>query len=186
MAKLKLTNGQMVRVDPDVHKWASQYRWYLKAGYPCRWVSSTFYGAADGYDLYLHHDVVYEGPPPQGLEIHHRDLDPLNARRSNLVQCTRKQHRAFHPWTAERIAARLNRRPRKWRHPECPYKGVTFHKHMRRWTASLPVNGRSLYLGPCETMEDAALRYDAAVLCYRGGVGYLNLIPDDVREQKGA
>jgi hypothetical protein len=48
------------------------------------------------------------------------------------------------------------------------YKGVTWHKRDRKWTAAIRVNGKRKYLGYFNTENAAGAAYDEAVLEHFG------------------
>lgn len=61
------------------------------------------------------------------------------------------------------------------------YKGVSWHKKMKKWRAGIRVDGKIKYLGLYVNEDDAAKAYNQAVLDYWDGDGFLNVIDEDNR-----
>lgn len=171
MKWLKTKCGTRFRVDDDVWEWAREHKWYLKEGYPCRYVTSTRHGSKDNYEAYLHREILHF---PIGF-VHHRDENPLNAVRENLQVLSPKAHMETHQ-QGEKTRHRARQvGPRS----ASGYKGVSWHKRQERWIAQLCVNGKNIQLGYADDPEEAALRYDAAVIAFVGHGAYTNLIPNE-------
>lgn len=62
----------------------------------------------------------------------------------------------------------------------CKFKGVSPYRG--RWQATIRIDGKLKWLGSFDTAEEAALRYDDAVLEHRGRTGVLNF-PKRVRRR---
>jgi hypothetical protein len=160
-------------VDDDTFEWAQHEKWFLKKGYPCRYLKGSGYGAKDYREVYLHRELM---DFPIG-HVHHKDENPLNCQRGNLKALSVKEHCAEHG--DER---RANARARCYRsagNSQSGFKGVYWHKAQRGWTASIKVDGKIRSFGYYDTADDAALVYDAAVIAYRGPGSYTNLIPNE-------
>lgn len=56
------------------------------------------------------------------------------------------------------------------------YKGVTFHKSMRKWQAYITKSGRPTYLGLFDTEEAAARAYNAVAANEHGAFAKLNVV----------
>lgn len=96
-----------------------------------------------------------------GCDVDHRDSNTLNNRRSNLRASSRQQNNA-------------NQRKSSGRSSK--YKGVSFHKDNRNWTAQITVAGRQRHLGSfCEEC-DAATAYNFAAVEAFGEFSQLNTI----------
>ena len=86
-------------------------------------------------------------------EVDHKDGNPLNNRRENLRNATRKQ----------------NGRNRKF---QSKFKGVSLHHG--KFQASLRVDGILLYLGRYDTEIEAARKYNEAAIKYFAEFALLN------------
>lgn len=61
------------------------------------------------------------------------------------------------------------------------YKGVYWDKDRQLWRAAISLNRRTIFLGRFETIEDAKIAYDKAVIKYHGEFGKTN---DQIAEEK--
>lgn len=93
---------------------------------------------------------------PEGLEIDHIDGDGLNNRRSNLRCATTAQNQYN-----QRLAA----------HNTSGFKGVSWHKRDKAWTANIKFDGRKRFLGYFSTPEDAHAAYCRASAELHGEFG---------------
>lgn len=101
--------------------------------------------------IYLHAFIL-------GIKyVDHKDGDGLNCRRENIRACTYSQNMQ-------------NRIPFNGR----KYKGVYFYKKTGRYFSQITINKKKIYLGLCETKEDAARKYDIAAKQYFGEFARLN------------
>jgi hypothetical protein len=140
-ARVLLTNGSEALVSPEDYERVSRFRWYRTTlGYAVReeWVSGR------RQTVWMHRFILDANP---SLDVDHIDHDRLNNQRSNLRSCTRAQNLA---------------NARRHRDSTSPYKGVTWRKDIRRWTARIMVRGTVHHLGCFDTPEDARDAYLAA------------------------
>jgi len=91
----------------------------------------------------------------------HEDHDGLNNQRSNLREATTAQNNH-------------NQRPRIA--GSSRYKGVTWHRQVGKWQATIKLNGKCHYLGVFLSEEEAARAYNEAALNAYGSYAYLNQI----------
>lgn len=59
-----------------------------------------------------------------------------------------------------------------FKNSKSPYKGITFHKNQKKWTAKIQVNKKRLWLGSFNSAEDALLAYNEASKKYHGAFVY--------------
>lgn len=83
-----------------------------------------------------------------GTQIDHVNCDGLDNRKSNLRFCTNAE----------------NTRNRKKQTGSSEYKGVSWHKAARKWSAQITVNYKKIHLGLFITEKAAASAYDQACL----------------------
>ena len=169
-----LTNGASVLVDDEDYPWLARYSWYEINGYAYRWCRI---GPCKGHEVAMHREIAQADPR---LSVHHRDENRLNNQRANLTCVTVRDHSREHLEAITR--ASRNQLPRRNR---SGFKGVSWSPQLAKWQVALCVNGRNLYFGYWDDPEEAALIYDAAVLHYKGGEGYLNLLPHPGAPQLG-
>ena len=75
------------------------------------------------------------------------------------------------------------RHSRAWNKSKSKYKGVSWSKRQKYWTASIYVDGKNKWLGGHPTEEAAAEAYNKAVDVYRGGEGFKNVIGESSRAE---
>ena len=98
------------------------------------------------------------------VNVQHRNGDPLDCTRANLVVRTSQQRSQ----TSRPIVAVRGVRTTSL------YKGVCWSKAAKKWTATISTEGRSKYLGLFEREQDAALAYDRAARRLFGSHAYQN------------
>lgn len=157
MREIPLTKGLVALVDDEDFERVSAHTWHacdLASGRP---YAATNYRRQDGKrKTTLMHNFI--APPPEGLEVDHRNRNALDNRKENIRYGTRAQNNA-------------NRKA--W--SRSGMKGV--HAHGRRWHAEIYVNGRKKCLGSFGSLEEAARAYDSAALDHYGEFALLNFPP---------
>lgn len=103
--------------------------------------------------------------------VDHANQNRKDNRYSNLRACTRCEN----AWN--RGATRFNR---------AGFKGVSWSKAAKRWTASIMANGKGKYLGLFDTPEEAARAYNEAAVLLHGRFSKLNYAPCTFPELVGS
>lgn len=157
--EIELTQGKVALVDDADFEWLSQFRWHV-----CKSkVSNTFYAArwtlrVDGVRSYvLMHRLIIEASSTEQTD--HKDGNGLNNTRENLRSCSNTENQQNKPMQLNNTSG---------------YKGVSMHKHTRRWRASISHEGRHKHIGYFDTPEDAAVAYDKTALELYGNFARLN------------
>jgi hypothetical protein len=130
-----------VVVDAEDAHLMGEYTWFVANGY----VRAAL-PRGNGKQIALHNLIMQ---PPAGLEVDHKDLNPLNNTRANLRICTRSQN------TANR---------RKFQGKSSAYKGVSLHKGTGKWQVIFTYQNKQRHVGLFETELAAARAYDAEAL----------------------
>ena len=104
----------------------------------------------------MHRDIMN---PLGGQEIDHIDGNPSNNQKSNLRFATSSQNK-------------INRGPKK--NNKSGYKGVSWHKQRKRWTARIMINDKYKHLGLFDDILDAVNAYNKAAKEYYGDYAWLN------------
>ena len=108
------------------------------------------------------------GVTDRNQQTGHRNGDPLDCRRENLIVRTSRQR----TWTTRK------RTHVKGKPTSSQYKGVCWEKYTGKWRAAIVAFGRSYSLGRYHNEIDAAEAYDMAARKFFGEHAWLNF-PDD-------
>jgi AP2 domain/HNH endonuclease len=138
-----LTRGQFTLVDDEDFEGLMQWKWHIfysrNNAYARRNVNRPKVRA-----IFMHRQILGVSG---GCYVDHINGDSLDNRRANLRPCT----------TSQNICNRG-----KTRKNTSGFKGVSWRKADRRWTASIRLRGQDYYLGHFPTPLHAALAYDKA------------------------
>lgn len=142
-------SGHSAQVDEDDADLVRRYRWYVKRDHNGKLYARRVW-MENGRQLeqFMHNLLM------SAVGVDHRDHNGLNNTRANLRLATAQENGA-------------NRRP-----SEGAYKGV--QRRGRRWSASIGVAGRRLYLGCFVTAQEAAEAYNSAARMHFGEFACLN------------
>jgi hypothetical protein len=159
--------GRVALVDDEDYELVMQRRWWvLESRRPSGSMAGpyAYFGTGssrrrDRVFTFMHR-LILPGVP----EIDHKDGDGLNNQRSNLRPATRTQNNANGP----------KRRTHAGRPTSSRFKGVSWNKHGRKWTAQIKDGDRMHYLGIFAEEIDAALAYDRAARDVFGEFARLN------------
>jgi hypothetical protein len=153
---INLTQGYLTKVDDEDYERFSIFNWcvgkqpngkvYARRGL---WEYPSF------RHLYLHREIL--GLEDPKIKVDHVDGDTLNNQKYNLRQCTHQQN-------CRSVDKRSNNKS--------GYKGV--HWHRRKWLAGIRVDGKTVYVGTFDNVEDAARAYDEAAIIHFGQFAKLN------------
>ena len=146
MKQLELTRGYVALVDDDDHERLSKYRWTAdvrKSGvYAKRYIDKRSGAKRMRIIIYLHMSVM--GHPRGGMQIDHKDRNPLNNTKENLRVCTALQNRS---------------NSKSWKENKFGYRGIT-KRPSGRYGAYIMQNYKKICIGTFKTAELAALAYD--------------------------
>jgi len=143
-----------VMVSDEDYDYLSQFHWQADK-------DNTVNGGTGiiGKKRALMHRIIMKAP--RHLEVDHIDGNRLNNRRSNLRLCTSSQNK-------------MNRGIRK--DTKSGYKGVSWHKQRKKWTARIKAEGKYKHLGLFENIKDAVIAYNEASIKYHKEFAWLNPI----------
>ena len=91
--------------------------------------------------------------------IDHKNRNPLHNHKSNFRFCTHKENL---------------RNCGKHKDNTSGFKGVTWNKANRRWTAQIGVDGKNIHLGDFKRKIKAAIAYNIGATKYHKEFAYLN------------
>jgi len=145
MKKIALTQGKFAIVDDDDYEWLNQWKWCAAKD------GDTYYAVRhspkSGKLIRMHREVMQALP---GMQIHHKNHNGLDNRKSNLELCDTAQNQ----WNQRRISEKQ--------------VGVSWHKQIKRWVARIRHRGRRINVGTFQTKEEATKAYKKAEKKLRG------------------
>lgn len=162
--EIPLTQGKVAIVDAADFDWLNQWKWHYHPdkndkGYAVR--TPTINGHQ--IKISMHRLII---SAPDGALVDHIDRNGLNNCRNNL-----------------RLASNsLNGHNTSSRPGTSRYKGVSFHKRVRRWHAQITTSGKTVSLGYFDTQSDAALAYNTAAIRVYGDQACINVVRPDPNE----
>lgn len=156
-----LSEGLFAIVDDRDYDRLNRHRWKVGRGSDGRILNAR--RTVTNGTIAMHHEVI--GYPLPGMEVDHKNRNPLDNRRMNLRFCTRVQNSAN---TGKR------------RSNTSGFKGVYLVSKAsnkpgnKRWIAYLQVGKRRVSGGCFVTPEEAARKYDELAIRFNGPFAYLN------------
>lgn len=138
--KIPLTQGQVALVDDEDFERTNALKWdaHKRQGGP-------FYAYRNKNETCRHgkmHRFIMDAP--DGMEIDHKDGNPLDNRKCNLRICSHAQ----------------NTRNQRHKKGSSIYKGVYWDKKNEKWMASITFNYKTIWLGRHADEIEAAKVYD--------------------------
>jgi HNH endonuclease/AP2 domain len=141
---IKLTQDQYTIVDADTFVWASKYKWHAAF-----WKNGFYANRRNGKGhIPLHREILNA---PTGSIVDHINGDTLDNRKENLRLCTSTEN---------------TRNQRLVKRNTSGYKGVSWHKHQKKWIVRIRVNRKLIHLGYYKELIAAAKAYDVAARFY--------------------
>ena len=157
--RIPLSQGKYAIVDPEDYEYLSKDKWYAAKGH------NTFYAVRGKWskgrkkrDEIRMHRVIMR--PPAHLFVDHINHNGLDNRKANLRLATYSQN--------------VHNRKKFAKPATSKYKGVSWHKSVRQWTAAIQVNGKRIHLGSFNDQAAAAKAYDRAAKKYHKEFAILN------------
>ncbi len=153
-----LSQGKFAIIDAVDAERILPYKWHCSLGYAVR---NRRKPDGPGAPIIRMHRVIND--TPDGMETDHVDGDRLNNRRSNLRSVTMSQNSCNSRTYASNTSG---------------YRGVSWAKREKRWTAQIWLNQKHRHVGYFATAEEAARARDAAALEVHGEFAILNFPHD--------
>lgn len=143
MKEIKLTQGKIALIDDEDFEELSRYKWCAKKNrktfYAIRGIKKT---NGKWTTLYMHRFILRES---NSLVItDHKDENGLNNQKYNLRPCTASKNKMNRGKQANNTSG---------------FKGVSWHKRMKKWKAEIEAKGKIFFLGLFLTPEEAYKAY---------------------------
>ncbi len=145
--EIPISRGLVTLVDDIDFPRLNNYRWYAWKPKEC----SSFYVVRNHLvtdeptaSTKMHREILNA---PKGLRVDHIDGNGLNNTRANLRLATHQQNMCNRPANANNKSG---------------FKGVSWFNRDSKWVARLETNGKVIFLGYFDDLEEAARVYDAA------------------------
>lgn len=155
---LDLSKGQRTRLDVAVYIWAVRWSWYAgwnpntQSYYAMR---SEYAGIVDGkkkiLSFRMHREILGFGPGDPAVD--HHNGDTLDNTIENLRPATHSQSNANRGKMSTNTSG---------------LKGVSWHIRIKKWSATVCLNGKIRHLGYYDTKEEAYGEYCKAALQLHG------------------
>lgn len=142
MKQIPLTQGKYAIVDDEYYAELIKYKWYPHHTFNlCYAVRHTKCVKGKRGLVYMHRQILNA---PKGKMIDHIDRNDLNNRIANIRLCFNSQNQHNSKKQSDNTSG---------------YKGVSWHKHRKKWIAHIR-NGKLIHLGYFCSAVEAAKAYD--------------------------
>lgn len=163
MKKIPLTQGYFALIDDDDYQLVNQYRWSINKHINTNYaVTNIILPDGSRKTWFRMHRLIMI--PNDDQAIDHIDGNGLNNTRDNLRLCVASQNKAN----------TLKQEKYKNKKTTSKYKGVSWHKRDKKWTAQIGFNRKLIHLGYFDNETEAAMTYNKAARLYFGEFARLN------------
>ena len=163
MKRIKLTRGFTALIDNEDYEKVKEYNWHIKdlkngKKYAITHVRDFSVKSNKLKKLFMQNLIM---PPPVGFLVDHKNLNPLDNRKSNLRICT----------TVENMRNKKKYKPLT---ASSKYKGVYKTRGEKKWRVRIQTGQKRIFLGVFTNQKKAALAYDIAAIKHFGEFAFLN------------
>jgi len=159
MLSIELTQGYKAVVDEDDYEFLNQFKWHaLIQGeniYACR------YQTRNKKQRYVRMHRAILGVYNSSIDVDHINRNTLDNRKSNIRMALHYEN--------------LRNRS-KQKNNTSGYKGVSWHKQLRRWSVRIKHNGKYHSIGTYYDKRDAALAYNVAAHIFHNKFANKNIL----------
>lgn len=151
MKMIPLTRGQHAIVDEEDYANLIGWNWYAEKSENTYYAVRTFHIDGKKVNMRMHRVV---NNTPDGLFTDHINGNGIDNRKCNLRAVTHQDNM-------------IN--CARWKAGSSKYRGVSWHKHSKKWYAQITVDYKNLYIGAFATEYDAHIAYEAKRIEVRPG-----------------
>lgn len=156
MKTIELTKGQVAMVDDECYERLSAMTWSASPSRGTYYARHTARINQRNVTVRMHRLILNA---PENMQVDHINGNGLDNRRCNLRLCTQAENM---------------RNKRKRSKNKSGFKGVCWHRKIKKWQAAILGNGERRYLGYFVDPADAARAYDKAATELHGAFALLN------------
>ncbi len=163
MRYINLTKSKQAKVDSEDFEFLNQWKWqYVESLTSPLGTARRTRRLKNGkrVAVFMHRLIT---KAPKGSDVDHADHDSLNNQKANLRICSRSQNA-------------MNGVKRKWKNVSSPYKGVSWHKRIKKWSVNIVIRGKQKHLGYFKDPRVAAFVYNQYAKIWYGDFAKLNEI----------
>ena len=148
MKTIQLTQGYEAIVDDEDYEELSKWKWHANGKYPHVYAKRSSY--VDGKQIIeCMHRVILN--TPKDMDVDHQNHNTLDNRKENIRNV---------PTVTNVRNTKISKRNKSG------YVGVSLIKKTNKWRAEIQVNGKGIYLGCFEKMDDAINKRNDALKNY--------------------
>lgn len=89
---IKVWPDSVAIVDPEDFEWLSKFRWKLVKSNSCYYAVRKFWRNGRYHYRRMHREIMNT---PEGQEVHHKEGNPLDNRKSMMQNLTPKEHKNY-------------------------------------------------------------------------------------------
>jgi len=147
MKEIPLTQGQVALVDDSDYEYLSQWKWFAQKHRRTYYATRNIRVGSRQKPIHMHKEILGLGMGVLELNPDHIDGNGVNNQRYNLRLATNTENL---------------QNTEKYRNCSNKFKGVSWHKRIKKWHAYIRVDKKLLHIGYFQDEEVAAHAYDRA------------------------
>jgi hypothetical protein len=157
MKTISLTQGYVTQVDDSDFEWLNKFKWHTRKFGQKIYAIRREYRGKNSRWIRMHRQILCALPDEEGDHI---DGNGLNNQRHNLRLCSHQRNSQSFRKKADSATSK--------------FRGVSWQKLSKKWTAKISPCGKNIYLGIFQSEIEAAKAYDVSAKQYFGEFAQLN------------